>query len=604
MVYDSMGRMVQNYEPNTHVPNHASWQYAYDDAGNLVGTADARGCGKNISYDQADRILAEDFIPCTLVQTAWAPYTTPSLADGTGTEAYYRYDTPEPGQATTPVQIAAAWGRVVSISDRGAQTRVLYDGRGRTTTVQRRLAKPGAPDASLTTRYAQSWFSRDASYDVANRLETQSTGATVLVDPDGSGSDVTMHYSARGLLASVESSYGDLLPYGNLIQAATYDADGAPLTVRYGDAAQTTASYAYQSNNGLRQLSEYKIARGKGDGPWSSSTGTYSSPSHADGTIEDVLVDDIFTYDLVGNPTDIQDGRRLSADVADWPAGVKPVDRHIDYDDNYRVTKVTYAHGGDSANPPMQRVKGAVPAIAPSSRTQWQSYSYDWLGNILNSSDDKGAFYDRSSGAHVMATNAPNRLAKAVAGNSSITPSYDVGGNIVSLVVQRIEDGCPSAAGCTHRFDYDWDEIGRLARARRWDYVGIYPSGSSSSPPYPQAPTATPAVDLHFAYDSANNRVLKRIETDTRPAYNAEIFSSLRLNHATWQGTEYQHDEHTEAPYLVVAGVALARIAYAEQDWPTLSSGKLHVFLELGDHLGSTAVVVDAATGELVERGT
>ena len=37
---------------------------------------------------------------------------------------------------------------------------------------------------------------------------------------------------------------------------------------------------------------------------------------------------------------------------------------------------------------------------------------------------------------------------------------------------------------------------------------------------------------------------------------------------------------------------------------PTNGAGKLHVFYELGDHLGSTSVVLDQATGELVERST
>ena len=37
---------------------------------------------------------------------------------------------------------------------------------------------------------------------------------------------------------------------------------------------------------------------------------------------------------------------------------------------------------------------------------------------------------------------------------------------------------------------------------------------------------------------------------------------------------------------------------------PEISGNKAHVFLELGDHLGSTNIVIDRATSELVERGT
>ncbi len=37
---------------------------------------------------------------------------------------------------------------------------------------------------------------------------------------------------------------------------------------------------------------------------------------------------------------------------------------------------------------------------------------------------------------------------------------------------------------------------------------------------------------------------------------------------------------------------------------PTNGAGKLHVFYQLGDHLGSTSVVLDQSTSELVERST
>ena len=99
MAYDSFGRMVQNIEPNTSTTVGTLVKanaYAYDDAGHLVATADARGCGANFYYDAAGRKLADDYVPCTSDQLA---YTAPNLATGDGTEAFYRYDTAEPGQA-------------------------------------------------------------------------------------------------------------------------------------------------------------------------------------------------------------------------------------------------------------------------------------------------------------------------------------------------------------------------------------------------------------------------------------------------------------------------------------------------------------------------
>src|SRR5207245_1422063 len=57
--YDSLGRLVENREPAS-----GAWRYAYNDDGQLVGTSDARGCGKNLLYDAAARVVAEDFSPC------------------------------------------------------------------------------------------------------------------------------------------------------------------------------------------------------------------------------------------------------------------------------------------------------------------------------------------------------------------------------------------------------------------------------------------------------------------------------------------------------------------------------------------------------------
>jgi YD repeat-containing protein len=60
MRYDSLGRRVLNVEPNSSVnftsdvnadpSSFKAWRYAYNDAGDLVGTSDARGCRANYFY--------------------------------------------------------------------------------------------------------------------------------------------------------------------------------------------------------------------------------------------------------------------------------------------------------------------------------------------------------------------------------------------------------------------------------------------------------------------------------------------------------------------------------------------------------------------------
>ncbi len=115
MLYDSFGRMTLNLEPNTsgfetQTGETEAWRYAYDDTGQLVGTSDARGCGKNIAYDGAGRIVFEDYSPCLSSQT---PYT-PASDDGNGTEAFYTYyDADFPQLLTTQVR---------EISDRSSKS--------------------------------------------------------------------------------------------------------------------------------------------------------------------------------------------------------------------------------------------------------------------------------------------------------------------------------------------------------------------------------------------------------------------------------------------------------------------------------------------------
>jgi YD repeat-containing protein len=129
--HDSLGRMVLNAEPNTSEnfspdPSSAagmrSWRYAYDDAGQLVGTSDARGCGKNLHYDRLGRLVAEDYSPCLNAHELYSPL---DLSAGTGAEVWNRYDFAEPGQ-TGDFGISAAnlHGRLVSRLDRAGHTRM------------------------------------------------------------------------------------------------------------------------------------------------------------------------------------------------------------------------------------------------------------------------------------------------------------------------------------------------------------------------------------------------------------------------------------------------------------------------------------------------
>ena len=147
---------------------------------------------------------------------------------------------------------------------------------------------------------------------------------------------------------------------------------------------------------------------------------------------------------------------------------------------------------------------------------------------------------------------------------------------------------------------YDWDEVGRLVEAQRWD-------GASEAVDDP-LPSGAAAAHLKYAYDAGDDRVVKEaIDPNDNRAYTLYLFETLELRRASWISVNQDYDDTaaTETAYVSAHGVTLGRLWYEPEDAvPTNGAGKLHVFYELGDHLGSTSVVLDQATGELVERTT
>ena len=118
-------------------------------------------------------------------------------------------------------------------------------------------------------------------------------------------------------------------------------------------------------------------------------------------------------------------------------------------------------------------------------------------------------------------------------------------------------------------------------RASRWDEVPA--SGSR-------------AADLTFTYDASDRRVRKT----SGSRHSVYVFGSLELRRAELDGSgDYDLSAETEVPYLFANGVRLARVVHTDEHTPST-----RVFLELGDNLGSTSVVLDHATGELVQRST
>lgn len=626
--YDSLGRMVLNVEPNTSqnfnadpdaaLTNIKALRYAYNDAGDVVGTSDARGCGVNFHYDRAGRLLAEDRSPCNSSQPA---YTAPDLTTGNGTEAFYRYDTADPDNSTITdpagrslgVDTNLLLGRLVSVSDLGSKTVYRYDARGRTTGVGVRIVKPATASQTLSSRYAARWYVKTTDLDAMGRPLAMTTGVSVsqLYGAVDNQSRITFEYTKRGINSKIAGSYGTLL------KGVAYTSEGLLDNVTLGDAASTQRFFDYDVN---QRISYVETARAA-PAIWSSPVSPYSAPPPDTSQLE--LEHYGFTYDEVGNIIKITDYRVDE----DWPNSAKPVTREFKYDDLYRLTQAKYtrANGGTAdpwtspyaaENADSTRQPRPSPHVSFANRLQQQDFTYDWLGNVQQTTDNESGFWDRSLGTVISgtATDDPNQiktasnrtLASGSTRKGDLAVASDAAGNYTDLIVKRDGPCLPTGASCWQRFKYDWNEVGVLMRARRWDLTSTERTNNATTTS--PIPSRTPDAELSFAYNAAGSRTLKTaVDSASVARHTVYIFGGLELRSTSYNSAAFPNDYDQSAQKVqlrVPAGIATARILYADVSMPTLTSGQQHVFLELSDQIGSNTFVIDHATGELVEAAT
>jgi len=616
--YDTLGRVVLNAEPNTSKnfnPNPTTdpslikaIRYAYDDAGRLVGTSDARGCGENLLYDTAGRPVVEDYVPCLGQQ---GTYSAANATTGAGAEVLYRYDTPDSEAASiidgagNQLQNTTSLlkGRLVSTSDTASKTVFQYDALGRKTGVATRVTKPGASRQAFATRYAPRWYIKKSVLDAAARVTTLGTGVTVSQLLQGGTSNVTFQYSKRGVVKSVGSSYGLLVAQNK------FDANGTLAQVTLGDGASTQRVFGRDDQFRLRSVQTFRAT------PALWSTPPYP-PAPAGSRTQQLSLEDLaFDYDEVGNIKKVTDFRASATASPDWPNTAQPVTRSFEYDDLYRLTKTTYTYptGGDTwASPYAAENAGSTglkpsPLVSFTTRVKQQSLSYDFLGNSTSSSDDVSGFYDRSLGTitNGTATAGPNQL--KVASNRStgssrkcdLVAGYDDAGNLIDLIVKRDGACLPSTASCWQRFRYDWDELGLLAVARRWDLSTAERTANGTLAS--AVPGRSANVELRYLYDAKRDRGLKTaVDTAGVQSHTVYVFSGLQLRSSAYNGTDYLYDS-TTAQVLLPAGETTGRVLYTTTFRPASTMSALRVFLTLSDHLQSTSLVIDRETGELVE---
>ncbi len=552
MARDSLGRVVENNEPSS-----GTWRYLYDSAGRLAGSADARGCGKDVSYDAMGRIVSEDYRPC---DGTHAPYSEPK-ANGDGTEVFYVYDEPERGQADgMGVEYWSRWiGRLAAVHDRASHTQFAYDLRGRVTSVRRQIAYPGVPAEQLSKRYATQWFEKHSTWDESDRLVRETTGADeprLLQRMNGEAmlsSAVSYRYGQTGAMVGVDSSYG------SLIDNVRRDLYGAATDVYSATTNRIIARSEFDANH---RLSKYTLTP---------STLSAGQPS--------VLESYRVGYNVTDDPISISDDRVPT----EWPIGAKPVSRTMQVDEAHRVTRVSYDHGGDLYRNPLEQEIAAKIApnwrnTAAAKRTTMQSIEYDWLGHPSRGTDSANRFSERAIGE--MRFDDKHRLIRAENAPHSLALTYDGAGNTQEVTTWK---KAPPLLPQQFSFTFVWDEVGQLSATHR------FPD------PISGLLQRDVTIEYSYAYDGSRVRTTRLGEEG---AHSIDVFSTLRLERAAFNSSTRQYDrDGTEEVNL--AGIA--RVVHNDQ-FP--GSQKTRVFFLFGNSLGSTTTVVDRGTGELVEHIT
>lgn len=575
MEFDSLGRLTANKEPNTG----SNWRYVWDDAGRLAGTSDARGCGENLHYDGLNRLIGEDFSPCLSSQPA---YTPPNLETGAGLESFYRYDAYETDQVNLEPgfndNARYAAGNLVAIRDRGSHTRFNYDGRDQVRRISRRIAKPDGP---LSPEYSPRWYTSRLDYDPGNRPVRRTTGVDIQDLMMNGGSEETYSYNAAGQVSQIASSYG------TIIKSRSYDPEGAATRIVYGDHWQTNANFAYDVRH---RMSMFQLI---------APNATPLPMGNFDYRFAD--------YDDVGNPKTINDFRIAWQPL---PPEAAPIEtRAMEYDDFYRLTRVLNSYKTRDGVAPWQSPFAAekaagnqhpLPMRELPTRIKSQTFKYDGLGNISASDDDLSARFDRSMGNNLnyglTAQDGPNQLRSG----ESFEAQHDAAGNLIQLKIRR-PGACPGAAatGCAQWLFYDWNEVGQLSRARRWDFNSdVLPS---LTPPA-SLPSGNPNWDVSYAY-SQGARVRKSVtDVANKSQHSLEIFDTLRAEQASFAGDDYVVSRDNLHAFL--GGVAHV---FWDPDGTLphqAPNSRVSMHLAIGDQLGSTSVVINHATSELVERTT
>lgn len=491
-------------------------------------------------------------------------------------------------------------------------------------------------------------YTRTATFDHAARPRAM----TLPRDPDFNPSNPDeapliggiVAYNARNLPRSASLTVDDqAFP---IVSDIEYTRDGLVKSTTYGDGANgartpTISEVFYDDRRRPIQMTT-----------WRQPT---APPNDLDRPLNAVTIpfSQYLVWDDANNLIGVRD-QRLGHE---WPEGFRPQSYWVAHDSLYRVVDLEMDYTTDTNaytdqdflvdyRDEMAKVRGVDPMrtkpapmvpTRPENRVVSLTYDYDWLANMVDWTDDAHQFYERSIGRITNGveeqSGRPSALRLASNLPASPTPAsgdlggyveldYGLGGNVISMTVRgqctdrgasqcfddiaadiesrRVHLHAACQCGVEQHYQYRWDELNRLAEARRYDRNGTV--------------SWELAARQRYRYDSGNKRTVKQTldpeAIDERIALyiysgDFERRGLARSNDSAMPTYDSTYDAETQ--YLVGRARVVWKRAVSSfsAGWGQGELAKdIRVTVALSDLIQTTSAVIDLVSGALVETST
>jgi RHS repeat-associated protein len=263
-----------------------------------------------------------------------------------------------------------------------------------------------------------------------------------------------------------------------------------------------------------------------------------------------ILQDFAYEFDLVGNILQLHD-RTPGCGIINTPLGADALDRSFTYDALYRLRSATGRECDQTLNFPWNDSPRCTDQIKTTSYIE--QYVYDLAGNI-----EQLKHLSNASGftRDLKMVPGSNRLRDMTVGENIFDYAYDTNGNMIRETASR---------------HFEWDHADRMQVYRT------------------QTDASEPTVHAHYLYDASGQRVKKLVKKQGGKVevtvYIDGVFEYQRIiqNGVTEENNTLHIMDNQGRIALVRVGI------------PFINDTTPAVKYQLGDHLGSSNVVVDGS---------